>query len=225
MKKRWTLMVMALSATLAPAQAPRDLALLTDRYQNERRIVDDGYANGVATLNNRYIIGLRNMETSFTRRGDVSAAALARQEREALEAEVAAIRQRIADLVTARKSAAAPGPAAANLAPLPEGQDSIQIIEIQPADTNPIPLEENLLVRVRFKIASVESATVTMKLSLKGAMFMASGRPFTQENDEWEFSFNSPSPREADKVEVEIRDPRTNRLYARAERKMRIIWK
>lgn len=226
MKILWTLMMWMLIATLAPAQEPpRDLSLLAARYQNERRIVDDGYAHGVATLNNRYIIGFRNMETSFTRRGDAHAATLARQEREALENEVAALPRRLADLADAREPSATPALAAEALAPLPDGTDSIQIIEILPADTNPIPLEENLLVRARFKIASVETATITLRISNKGMMFMASGRPFTSKDDEWEFSVNSPTPREADKIELEIRDPRTNRLYAKAERKMKIVWK
>ena len=224
MNARWSILIMAICAWPAAAQEevriPSELAPLTSRYKSERRTADLQYANGLVALNLRYVGALRNLETSIARRGDLDAALLVRKERESLEAEVTALRQKSAEAAVPMQpqtAAQAPAPSA--------GQDSIRIVEILPADPDRIPLGENLLVRARFSIKSVEKATVTLKLSCKGALFASSARPFTAETDEWEFSFNSPGPREADKIEVEIRDPRTNRLYARDERKIKVVWK
>ena len=233
MNIRWTILILTLCALPAAAQEevriPSELAPLTSRYKSERRTADLQYANGLVALNLRYIGTLRNLESSIARRGDLDAALLVRKERESLEAEVTALRQKSAEAAIPRMEAPVPmqpqtvaqAPASAPLA----GRDSIQIVEILPADPDRIPLGENLLVRARFSIKSVEKATVTLKLSYKGAMFASSARPLTPETEEWEFSFNSPGPREADKIEVEIRDPRTNRLYARDEKKIKVVWK
>ncbi len=231
MNARWSILIMAICAWPAAAQEevriPSELAPLTSRYKSERRTADLQYANGLVALNLRYVGALRNLETSIARRGDLDAALLVRKERESLEAEVTALRQKSAEAAVPRMEAPVPmQPQTAAQAPAPSaGQDSIRIVEILPADPDRIPLGENLLVRARFSIKSVEKATVTLKLSCKGALFASSARPFTAETDEWEFSFNSPGPREADKIEVEIRDPRTNRLYARDERKIKVVWK
>ncbi len=231
MKTTWTILIAAICACSAMAQedvrVPSELAPLTSRYKSERRAADVQYANGILALNARYVAALKNLESSIARRGDLDAALLVRKERESLENEIAPLRQKIAEAsvvkvespVPMQPQTAAPPPA------VPAGQDRIQIVEILPADPNPIPLGENLLVRAQFKIASAEKASVLMKLSNKGTVFATSMKPSTPENEEWEFSFNSTIPREADRVELEIRDPRTNRLYARDEKRIRAVWK
>ena len=227
MNARWILVLLLSGATWAPAQeVPRDLAQLLARYRSERKTVDDGYANGVATLNQRYVVGFRNLENAFARRGDVLAAQWVRQEREALENETAGIRRQIQELAAAR---VAPPPAAepseAVLAPLPEGKDGIQIAEILSTNVKSLPLDEPLRVRVRFRIASNDKATIYFRLFSAGTAFMGQGRPFTSADDEWEFSYASPTPRDVDRIEVELRDSRTNRLLAKDARKAKIAWK
>jgi hypothetical protein len=232
MKTFGTLLILGICACSAAAQegvrVPSDLAPLTSRYKSERRTADIQYANDIIAMNVRYIAALRNLEGAFARRGDLDSALLVRKERESLESEVTALRQKNAEASVVRMEAPVPMQPQEAMAPPPAaaaGKDSIRIVEILPVDPDGIPLGENLLVRAKFSITSVEKASVTLKLSNKGVLFATSLRPFSQGDNEWEFSFNSPTKREADKVELEIRDPRTNRLYARDEKKIRVAWK
>ena len=231
MKMPLAILISAIYACSAMAQAearvPSELAPLTSRYKSERRAADIQYANGIIAMNGRYVAALKNLESTIARRGDLDAALLIRKERESLESEIDGLRRKNAEASVVRAEAPVPMQSQPATPPsaAPAGQDRIQIVEILPADPDPIPLGENLLMRAQFKIASVEKANVVMKLSYKGTVFATSMRPTPAENEEWEFSFNSTTPREADRVELEIRDPRTNRLYARDEKKIRVAWK